>query len=304
MTRFLNLKDKVILVILAGPLIIIPLPEWLHGGIFIVLMLLFGIPHGAIDHVLYFSGLKGSYKIRDLLSFLSFYLLTMLIYTGSWIFFPEFSLYFFLVASCYHFGQNQLQYVGKGKSVFLRKTMYCLWGSAILLSLLHFNADEATVLVAPISGFLADFISKEFTGLIIILIWAVWLMIFIVLEKPSSEVLGLELLEVIVLLVLFTRVSLILGFAIFFGLWHSYKAIRIEMEKLSQGNEPFSWKDFFKKSLPLTVLSVLGIILLIYFGPSITSTLSPLLLFFIAISVLTMPHMLVFERFLNKEKVV
>ena len=288
----------------AGLLVIIPLPEWLHWGIFIVLMLLFGIPHGAIDHVLHFSELKNTYKIRNLISFLSFYLLTMLMYTGSWIFFPEFSLYFFLVASCYHFGQNQLHYAGQGKSVFLKKAMYCLWGTAILLSLLHFNADEAKVLVAPISSFLANFILQEFTGVIIILLWTTWLTIYVALERPSSEILSLELLEVIVLLVLFTRVSLILGFAVFFGLWHSYKAIRIEMEKLSHGNEHFNWRVFFKKSLPLTMLSMVGIALLIYFRSSITSTLSPLLLFFIAISVLTMPHMLVFERFLNKEKVL
>ena len=68
-----------------------------------ILVIIFGIPHGAIDNILCLTESNLSEKMFYLL-----YLLSMLFYCFLWFISPLFSFFFFLFLSAYHFGESQL----------------------------------------------------------------------------------------------------------------------------------------------------------------------------------------------------
>ncbi len=299
MMSYLHQRDKIILVLIAGFMAFVPMNEVSQWAIFLGLMLLFGLPHGAIDHILFFSGGSKPFDARAMGFFLGYYLLVMFAYSLLWFFFPEFSLYVFIIISSYHFGQSQLYYLPQDRTRWMHQLMYFLWGAAVLMSLLYFNRQESIQLIKPVANSLALVLSSSYLIWMVIGLWFVWGLTFITRKGSTLVTLGFEWLEIAALILLFSQVSLVLSFAIFFGLWHSYKAIRIEIEKLNQGGTPFNWRIFFKKSVLFTLISVLGLVVLIQAGNNLQTAIQPLFLFFIAISVLTMPHMLIFEKFLG-----
>ena len=98
-------------------------------------ILLIGIPHGAIDHVLFF-------KKRSLsqLQFYSIYLGLILIFLVLWIFFPFWSLLLFLLISAFHFGESQFSEIKTAR--LIKDLLFPVWGIALLSTLMHYNLQE------------------------------------------------------------------------------------------------------------------------------------------------------------------
>ena len=98
-------------------------------------ILLIGIPHGAIDHILFF-------KKRSLsqLKFYSIYLGLILLFLVLWIYLPFWSLLFFLLISAFHFGESQFSDIDTDK--FLKYSLFSFWGIALLSTLMYYNLDE------------------------------------------------------------------------------------------------------------------------------------------------------------------
>jgi hypothetical protein len=100
----------------------------------------------------------------------------------------------------------------------------------------------------------------------------------------------------------FSYANLLISFVIYFGLWHATKAIFFELKTFNLAQR-FGLKKFAIEALPFTLISVLGIIILIFVSRWMAGVLSPLMLFFIVISVLTLPHMtLMAGLYRTKEK--
>ena len=98
-------------------------------------ILLIGIPHGAIDHILFFK--KRSFSQ---LKFYSIYLGLILLFLLLWIFFPFWSLLLFLLISAFHFGESQFSDIKAQK--LLRYSLFPFWGIALLSTLMHYNLSE------------------------------------------------------------------------------------------------------------------------------------------------------------------
>ena len=105
----------------------------------ISLIILFGIPHGAIDNVLSLSESNLSKK-----KFYFLYLLSMVLYAILWFIAPIFSFIFFLFLSSYHFGESQLSNYNV-KNIF-SKTIYLIWGIALMSTLFYYNSNELIIL--------------------------------------------------------------------------------------------------------------------------------------------------------------
>ena len=103
------------------------------------LIILFGIPHGAIDNVLSLSESNLTKK-----KFYFLYILSMIIYAILWIIMPIFSFVFFLFLSSYHFGESQLSHYNI-KNIF-SKVIYLLWGIALMSTLFFYNSNELMTL--------------------------------------------------------------------------------------------------------------------------------------------------------------
>lgn len=292
--RFFYPKTRAIIMLVALTLAIIPLPPLLLQIVSFALILSIGLMHGATDHILYMNakGLKTSQPIP--LRFFSKYLLTLALMALVWWLSPGIALGLFLLTSAYHFGQTQWQYLALSEKSLLKKSIYCLWGSLILCLLVILNAAESNLLINSALDSTLDV--SHFHWLIYTVAFLFSLSLVLSFKYISMVTLSFELIEILVILMVAIYGDLLLSFALFFGLWHSLRASQVQIDKLKEDQE-FNWKSFFLGSLPFTLISLFGIALLLWVSVELNQRIEPAMLFLIAISVLTMPHMVIYEEF-------
>lgn len=274
--------------------------------IFGIVMLTTGLPHGAIDHLVYQANTARQPGKRFWISFLSRYLVMMAAYTCFWLIFPQISLAIFLLLSFFHFGQSEFFYLKADEKHPLKIALYLSWGAFVLLSILHYNFSESISLIAEVITF-EDQLTLFWQGYgeIVLLLLAIFtfscLLFFLIKKsiKPAAVVVEIALLTFLIFI--FNQTNLLLSFVIYFGLWHAVKAIYVEIQVLSQ-LKPFGFTQFAKEAIPFTLVSVIGIALLLLGSRWVAGMFSPLMLFFIVISVLTLPHMAFMATFYNKER--
>lgn len=258
-------------------------------------MLVLGIPHGATDHIVFFAQKNTSPKPSSWAYFFKIYLGIMLAYTLAWYFLPLLCFMAFLIFSAYHFGQSQLHYFEIKEKKWLKPILYISWGNVLLLSILGFNtADTLSILENTPFLDLMGFVLLHFeyffginAGLMLVILLGLGLQGKINFLKILQELALLALL-----LFLCWSTSLLWSFAIYFALWHSLQTIEQEIKVFSAGFEQgYSWKNYIKDALPFSLISFVGIGLILI-GLYIFEFNTPNLLFgfFVMISILTAPH--------------
>jgi Brp/Blh family beta-carotene 15,15'-monooxygenase len=121
--------------------------QLIYSSLFILLI---GIPHGAIDHILLFRKREMSQ-----ITFYGIYLGLIIGFVVLWHITPVISLLFFLLISAFHFGESQFSDISFNK--ILRYTFYFFWGLCLLSSLMFYNVDE----LYEITSFFDDTIILE-----------------------------------------------------------------------------------------------------------------------------------------------
>ncbi|MEQ8714362.1 MAG: Brp/Blh family beta-carotene 15,15'-dioxygenase, partial [Cyclobacteriaceae bacterium] len=106
-----------------------------------------------------------------------------------------------------------------------------------------------------------------------------------------------ELAEFLLLLVISYNTSLLYAFAVFFVFWHSWDATSVQIFKLSTVKKGFNIKNWIKEAAPFTILSWAGIGLLLWLSTYWMSSWPLVTLFFILVSIITLPHTIVMSRF-------
>lgn len=262
-----------------------------------------GIPHGAIDHVIFLQNEKSISKSNNLLqSFFMPYLLMIGLTFMLWFLIPEIMFWFFLVVAAYHFGQSQLYYISWPEKSKSKTILYVFWGIFILSSLWIFHWEQQSRIIKSvftwnleIDGFLYQSIlfSLFISGIIIVA-----LLISLFRKKMfSGKMLFQEILVLCLLSILFYYTSPFMAFAIYFGLWHSARVILTEYYFLKlEKKEKLTILSFVKSFLPFSLLSFLGLGILFWVSQLLQATISPFMLFLIFISALTMPHAFFMER--------
>ena len=107
-----------------------------------ILILLFGIPHGAIDHILFFRK-----RTMSQLQFYSIYLGLIVCFVVLWLWQPLLSFVLFLLLSAYHFGESQLVDIRLLRGRF-KPLIYFNWGLALLATLVYYNSSELIEITA------------------------------------------------------------------------------------------------------------------------------------------------------------
>jgi Brp/Blh family beta-carotene 15,15'-monooxygenase len=257
-------------------------------------ILLIGIPHGAIDHIL----LRKEYKLKNS-RFYSFYLGLICINIALWFIFPLLSLILFLIISAYHFGQSQFSFIS---SDLIGKVLFMLWGLSIILGLIYYNLDDIILLDKLIDEFnisisvSASIVLKYMTiatsFLSLAIIWYLFIRSKIDIERALIESILLGLIHFA-----FFTLPIIIGFTLYFVLLHSLKVMFDEYRFLSVNMRSFSILKFIQMLAPFTLLSIAGCMIL--FGLTLTGFLSISLafLFLMLISAITLPHSIVMEIF-------
>jgi Brp/Blh family beta-carotene 15,15'-monooxygenase len=263
-------------------------------------ILILGIPHGAIDNVLFFGNSR-----QNSLAFISTYLAIIAGNVLIWMVLPLFAYVLFLILSAYHFGQSQFLHYFK-KDTWEMKSLYLLWGISLLSGLIYFNHAEM-VWVSQNKGF--EFFEaahpKRLMGFIFILSTGltVFNLFWLLMQKQLSlKVFFLELLVLALVVSTFYFLPMIIGFTLYFIILHSYKVIQEVYGILAQKRQVNSKKHFIRLLFPFSVLTIVGIFLLYVITSVDWVPFTFGFAFLIAISSITLPHAVVMDRFYKGTK--
>jgi len=258
---------------------------------------LIGIPHGAIDHVMAAElyGLNQSWL--DHLKFYGSYLFIMMAVGLLWYLAPVGGMILFLAISIYHFGQADMEEFAAARS---GSTIWYLARGCMIIGLIIFSDPAATY---PIMAEAMSINLDHFAGLMpdsqtaVAGIIGVYVLIVAagMIAGKFDNPLQLTADSILLILVLMVTGPLI-GFALYFALWHSAGHINEMRDFFKTRGKNLTVPGFYKKALPFTVVSIVGLAFLAGVNHAFGLDEQFLSLMFILISVLTLPHMVIVDR--------
>ena len=206
------------------------------------------------------------------------------------------ALFFFIVISSFHFGQQHLSQELNGNLV-LRYINYIAYGSSVFGLLFYTHAIESSTAIAEISEIF--FTVDDFLNFLLVSLIA-WLVTYIILKPKSYLHLGVELIILFFFYSLFAQVNLALAFAIYFALWHAIPSLSDQFRILYKGEVKRRWLVYLKQSALFWILSIIG--LTVVFSQVFLQNKTPLPLLVYFLAAITFPHVLVMSRVENALK--
>jgi beta-carotene 15,15'-dioxygenase len=272
---------------------------------FAFFILLTGIPHGAIDHLVEKETAERQQKRFNLTFFLAKYVLTMFFYALVWFVLPSLSLLFFILMSAWHFGETDIE---KAPPTPLWNAARFTFGCFILSWILLFHAAEVTPILERISQnnqavaavwlFLVAIKNAFLIGL------AAFTSVFsyfgnkknpIAFDKP-------RFLRLFLIVVLTYFLPLLPAFALYFGGWHalcSFANIHeylLRINSNSNREKGYSILKTWSKTLTFTLLAVSFLVFAVWYWLHFYQTWDALPLLFVFLSLITLPHLNVMHR--------
>lgn len=267
----------------------------------------FGIPHGALDHLVGREIAKHRKSKFSLTKFLFNYLLSIVLYALLWYWFPQLSLLIFLMLSCWHFAETDVAVVS-GKSL-ITASLKLIYGLAVLAWLLWAHVAEVSAILKHLIpakslffvGWLAGVVHASF----ILIISAIIILIVLGLPVFTQQKTGyfLSKLPLVIILACGYTLPLMPAFALYFAGWHSLITLYnikgfIGYETIS--NKPLSILKLWLKALPFSLLAIGGLLLTGYLLRHYAPLFDPLPLLFVFLSLITLPHMQVMHGLNSK----
>ena len=300
------------LVALAG---VEPVGVWIYVP-FVLSVVVFGLPHGAVDHLVLLRLAGAPLSPRPLLSVLTTYLAIGLIYLACWFIAPLASFVFFIALTWFHWGQgdvHSLLTLTGGRHLPTRwqrvLALVVRGGLPMLVPLLAFPAvyldvagwvvgaiDADIAMGSGIAPGIAVGATVAFAALCVVHVLAGWR------AAPAGDRHGwaIDAFETGLLALFFATVHPLLAIGLYFCLWHSLRHI-VRLVGAPGGYVPAStgrpWRAFALHAVPTTALALLFLAGLYALVPVTPASLSDAIgLYLILIAVLTLPHVWVVLR--------
>ena len=257
-----------------------------------IMVISVGILHGANDLlILSTKDQKDKKLIKNLFIYIGIILLCVVIYLFS----SFVAIVLFVVLSAYHFGEEHLSH--KINVNFVFNTVYFLsYGLFIFALLFYQSMSDVDVIMTELTGLTFSKIQIEIT-LIVSAIFLSTGSVYLILMKRNESVLFLrEFLYLVLLFFVFNTSSLILGFAIYFILWHSIPSIIHQIEFISGSLNKRNVIAYVKKALIYWVISIVGLLVLYQLLPEIKLLATVV---FVILFAVTAPHTWVMHRMKN-----
>jgi beta-carotene 15,15'-dioxygenase len=263
---------------------------------FFASIILTGIPHGALDHLVDEQNKRLSGQPFTLWQFLASYLLRMLCFGFIWYISPGLALLIFLLISAFHFGETDLC---EHDHRPLTLVLSFLYGSGLLFFLLISHLDEVIPILTSIPDFNIPFAIHELADgpqPILLILTFVQLIVIWALQGSRKDKIILTL-RTLVMLGLIHALPLLLAFTFYFGSWHSIRSLSMIRNHLNQtAQHPLSLLAWWKKSLPLTLLALFMMTILIILLNAVYGWSVTLIALFIGVAILTAPHLTVMSH--------
>ena len=273
-------------------------------AICLFLILTIGISHGSLDHI---KGQKllNLLKINNMYLFFFSYILIGLTVIILWLIFPVTSLIIFLLVASYHFGKEDTEFT-INENLKSNQLLYFLKGLLIVIAPLQFHFEET------VNIFKLLFIENEkfyiYLGFmennkILPIIFLLSLSSSIYLFIKNFNFISFSIfLDFFSILMLNYYLSPIVAFTFYFCFLHSIRHSLSLIFKVDTKNFKGGFWIFFKKALPLIVLTALiYLITLFYLSYSFDLNEAILKVIFIGLASLTFPHILL-EYLLEKNE--
>ena len=280
--------------------------EWIAPWFLFFTVFVIGIPHGAVDHVVAADLYGMRQRLTDHLLFYSSYLLVMLLVGLLWFFYPLAGMILFLLISVYHFGQADMVALVQTGSPF---SGLFSWSRGMMIIATIIFADpyvclpiiEAAIRMSP-EWF--SFLYHHSTIILITAIAQYFVLVLIVLSSGALNVSRLRFLgDSLLLTALLVLTHPLIGFALYFALWHSIGHVQEMIAFFRDNGRHVTIWSFYRMALPFTLVSLFGLTVLFFIQRTFSVGNEMISLLFILISVLTLPHMIIVDRMYAKKAV-
>jgi Brp/Blh family beta-carotene 15,15'-monooxygenase len=254
--------------------------DFIQITIFTAGMFLVGIPHGAVDHLLETGNFKSPIKLSFIIKYISLALFNLVV----WIFFPMVALVFFIGYSAWHFGQTDWK---EWQAQKINAIKNATWGIFILSIILCGHLVETNNILDNMQVFKIPLTDKE--GKIASTLLAIVAITWAILEKRWRMLLSCLMLLVSI------ELPLISSFGLYFIGQHSMNGWTHLKQGMSVDNKSLYWK-----ALPFTIGSLVLFAVFIYLLKNnylAEFNESLLTIFFVFISCISFPHVMVMNRF-------
>ena len=276
------------------------LNNFLSAPLCFLLIISFGISHGALDNE---KGKKllRKFKIKNILLFYLSYIFVSLIILLFWFYFPTLTLSLFLIVAAYHFGKEDSEIMEPKKNMFL-KVIYFLKGSIVILAPLFFKYNETSNLF-DILNFNLELLSYlNENNLIKIFFYISLISNLYFLIENIDENYDFIILDLFSINLLFYLLSPLAAFSLYFCFIHSLRHTVSLCNNLDKKSLSKGFKRFLKKALPLTIITAVIFIIVVFILIKYNTLDFALLnVIFIGLASLTFPHILL-EYLLEKNE--
>jgi Brp/Blh family beta-carotene 15,15'-monooxygenase len=303
----LNLRHSLIFFLIANAfsIIIDQNKDLLISPIICLLLILtIGISHGYLDHIKGKKLLK-VLKIKNMIFFYFFYISVGFSVIILWVIFPTTTLIVFLLFASYHFGKEDTEFL-INNNILSNQILYFLKGLLIVIAPLNFHFEETInifkLLLIDNEKFYLYLSFIESFKIIPIIFFLSAFSYFYLFMKNFKFANFLIFLDFFSILILNYYLSPLLAFTFYFCFLHSIRhsfSLIFEMDNSNFRNGIFL---FFKKALPLTILTAtISLIMLYYLNNFFEFHNAILKIIFIGLASLTFPHILL-EYLLEKNE--
>jgi Brp/Blh family beta-carotene 15,15'-monooxygenase len=258
-------------------------------------LILFGIPHGATDHLIFLNLNPQQREGTKMIQFYSYYLGLMALYALIWQVSPLVGLALFLVLSAYHFGQSNWNFVVLGR--IAQTGLFLLWGSFVIAApVLWHYAESRSILEAILRQALPIEAPHWIPGFLVVLGMAnIGVLLLMYLRGTiAANTLAIELVNFAILGLLFLCTPLLIGFALYFAGWHSLSSIFDQISFFRKTQPQYNWRRYVLQVAPYTLVALLSMVGLWAFRQSVDINAN-LGFLFLGISLVTLPHMILIE---------
>jgi len=244
-------------------------------------VLTLGILHGAND----LSLLQSISFMRTKSQRFLVYIATVLLFSLILYHFPMTALLFFVLFSCYHFGEQQWTHRFQSKTNS-PQFFYFVYGAFLFSMLFWSHAEQTQFILKELSDLHITPISFQYMTFTSVF----FCVLYLLLQFSASKTLIIDvLLQSALLMLLFWTTNLIVSFGTYFIIWHSWPSLQDQTRTLY--NKPNAYFEYLKDAFPYWIISILGLSLFFVYNEQIG--LNPIALFFAFLAAITFPHVLV-----------
>ena len=275
---------------------VLPLNNGTQLIIFLLGVLLLGVPHGAADLLVATKNANGNKKSFSKFRFLAVYILRLFSFGAILWFFPLAGNILFILFAAYHFGETDLHQFKT--NTLSGKALVIFYGLLILSVILLHHFEEVKPVFQLFSAgknnaVLINWLDENRLKIINItgvLFFTSTFTYFLLNNNIDATGKGEFLIRLAIILFILFKLPMLLGFTFYFVVWHSVLSLNNILVYLQRENA-FTREIIIRQIIQYSILAIGGIALFGLAGFMFTSNNSILGYLFLGLAVLTAPHM-------------